>query len=333
MATLIIAEAGVNHNGDLGLARRMIAIAAESGADMVKFQTFSADRLVTANAAKADYQTRNSCGGETQLAMLRRLELSEQAHIDLIEECDRNGIEFFSTGFDDKDIDLLIGMGLQKLKVPSGEITNLPLLRHIGAQGKEVLLSTGMSTLAEVESALKILETSGTRKENITVLHCTSDYPAAMADVNLRAMVAMRDNLDVEVGYSDHTPGIDVAIASVALGASVIEKHFTIDRGLPGPDHLASLEPDELKAMIRSIRNIEKAMGSQEKKVAAGEEQNRLVARRSLVAVAEIKQGEKFSADNVAAKRPAVGICPMQWDNVIGCKAPRDFTVDEPIEL
>ncbi len=333
MKTLIIAEAGVNHNGDLALARQLIDVAAEAGADLVKFQTFSADRLVTTHARKANYQTQTTDAGESQHAMIRRLELTRDMHEALIAHCKSRGIRFFSTGFDPDSIDLLVELGFDCFKIPSGEITNLPYLRHVGRYGKLVILSTGMATLSEVEAALDILGQAGTPRERITVLHCNTEYPTPMADVNLRAMLTIRDAFGVAVGYSDHTQGIEVAIAAVALGATVIEKHFTLDRNLPGPDHKASLEPDELKAMVVAIRNIEQAMGDGIKRPSLSEAKNKPIARKSLVAACAIRAGEVFSETNLAVKRPGTGLSPMRWDEVQGLKAPRDFTTDELIEL
>jgi len=333
LKTLIIAEAGVNHNGDLVLARQLIDVAADAGADLVKFQTFSADRLVTAHATKADYQTQTTDAGESQHTMIRRLELTRDMHQALIAHCRLRGIQFFSTGFDPESIDLLAELGLESFKVPSGEITNLPYLRHVGRYGKSVILSTGMATLGEIEAALAVLEQAGTSRDRITVLHCNTEYPTPMADVNLRAMLTIRDAFGVAVGYSDHTSGIEVAVAAVALGATVIEKHFTLDRNLPGPDHKASLEPDELKAMVAAIRNIEQAMGTGIKRPSASEAKNRPIARKSLVAACAIRAGECFSETNLAVKRPGTGLSPMRWDEVLGRKAPRDFAPDELIEL
>lgn len=333
MRTLIIAEAGVNHNGDMALARRLIDVAAVAGADMVKFQTFNADRLVTASAKKADYQIRSTGAAESQHEMLRRLELSREMHEELIAHCKLRGISFLSTGFDIESIDLLVDFGQNQFKIPSGEITNLPYLRHVGRLGKPVILSTGMSTMDEIAAALGILEQAGTPHERITLLHCTTEYPTPMNEVNLRAMLTMRDAFGVAVGYSDHTAGIEVSIAAVALGASVIEKHFTLDRTLPGPDHLASLEPDELKAMVASIRNIEQVLGDGVKRPSASEARNMAVARKSLVAARAIHAGEVFSASNLAVKRPGTGISPMRWDEVLGRTAPRDFVPDEMIEI
>lgn len=333
MKTLIIAEAGVNHNGDLGLARQLVDVAAEAGADLVKFQTFSADRLVTGAARQAAYQERNTGVVESQHAMLKRLELSRAMHEELIAHCQKRGIQFFSTGFDTQSVDLLLELGATRIKIPSGELTNLPFLRHIGAAGRDVILSTGMGTLDEVIEAVGALERAGTPRARITVLHCTTNYPAEMAEVNLRAMARMREEIGVQVGYSDHTVGIEVAIAAVALGACVIEKHFTLDRSLPGPDHKASLESAELAQMVRSIRAIEAALGSPEKRPSAAELANRTVVRRSLVAAQSIAAGEIFTPANVATKRPGTGISPMRWDEVMGKRAPRAFAADELIDL
>lgn len=330
--TLIIAEAGVNHNGDLGLAKRLVDVAAEAGADLVKFQTFVADRLANPGTAKAEYQARNSGTDESQLEMLRRLELTPGMHEELVEHCRLRNITFFSTGFDIESVDFLVGLGQKRIKVPSGEVTNLPYLRHVGALGLDVILSTGMSGLGEVEAALAALEAAGTPRTRICVLHCTSDYPAAIGEVNLRAMPAMGAEFGVSFGYSDHTLGIEVAIAAVALGASVIEKHFTLDRDLPGPDHRASLVPAELAAMVAAIRNIESALGDGIKRVMPGEAKVMPFARKSLVASRAIRRGEAFSADNLTTRRPGTGLSPMHWDEVIGCLAPRDFAAGESIE-
>lgn len=333
MSVLIIAEAGVNHNGDPDLALRLVDAAADAGADRVKFQTFDAARLVSAQACKADYQLRTTDAAESQLAMLKRLELSRATHEALIRRCRERSIGFLSTAFDPGSLDLLVELGIDSLKIPSGEITNLPALRRIGALRKPVLLSTGMATLGEVETAIDVLERAGTPRSHITVLHCTTEYPTPMAEVNLRAMCAMREAFGVAVGYSDHTAGIEVAVAAVALGATVIEKHFTLDRNLPGPDHKASLEPDELGAMVEAIRNIETALGDGIKRPGPSERRNQAVARKSLVAARPIRAGEEFGADNLAVKRPGDGISPMRWDEVIGRHARRDFAADELIEL
>jgi N,N'-diacetyllegionaminate synthase len=333
LKTLIIAEAGVNHNGELALARQLIDVAAEAGADMVKFQSFRADRLVTIHARKADYQTQTTDAQESQHAMIRRLELTRDMHNALIAYCRLRGIQFFSTAFDVESIDLLVELGLDRFKIPSGEITNLPYLRHVGRYGKPVILSTGMANLGEIEAALEVLEQAGTPRKSITVLHCNTEYPTPMIDVNLRAMVAIRDAFGVPVGYSDHTSGIEVPIAAVALGATVIEKHFTLDRKLPGPDHKASLEPDEFRAMVTAIRNIEHALGDGVKRPSASEAKNRPIARKSLVAAGAIRAGDVFSERNVTVKRPGTGLSPMRWDEVLGRKARRDFAPDELIEL
>lgn len=331
--TLIIAEAGVNHNGDIGLAKKLIDVAAEAGADLVKFQTFNANRQVTDEAKKADYQIKSTDGNESQQEMLLRLELTPAMHSDLIAHCALRNIGFFSTGFDIESVDLLVSLGQNQFKIPSGEITNLPYLRHIGRLGKPVILSTGMATLGDIEAAIEVLEQAGTSRSNLTVLHCTTEYPTPMAEVNLRAMQSMHRAFGVAVGYSDHTQGVEVAIAAVALGATVIEKHFTLDRNLPGPDHKASLEPAELKAMVRAIRNIEIALGDGIKRLTPGEAKNKSVARKSLVASKAIKAGELFSVQNVTAKRPGTGISPMRWDDVAGRKALHDFAIDALIEL
>ena len=333
MKTLIIAEAGVNHNGELEIAKRLVDIAADSGADIVKFQTFKADRLVTKNASKADYQIAATGNKESQHAMLKKLELSDEMHRELISYCKFRSIEFLSTGFDIESIDYLISLGQKLFKVPSGEITNLPYLQHIGQQRCKVILSTGMSVMKEIEEAVKILEISGTPRKNITVLHCTSAYPAPMEDVNLFAMKEIGNFLDVAVGYSDHTLGIEISIAAVALGARVIEKHFTLDRNMEGPDHKASLNPNELKSMVRGIRNIEIALGDGKKRVMPSESKNITKARKVIVANLEIEKDELFSPENLTTKRANSGISPMLWNNVIGKRATRHFKKNESIEL
>ena len=328
---LIIAEAGVNHNGDLDLAKKLIDIAAEAGADLVKFQTFNANRLVTSTAKKAAYQTQATDSRESQHEMLSRLELTPSMHMELIAHCAKRKIGFFSTAFDIESTDLLVSYGQEQFKIPSGEITNLPYLRHIGQLGRPVILSTGMATMEEIKSALQILENSGTPKNSITVLHCTSVYPTPMQEVNLKAMLEIRENLGVKVGYSDHTLGIEVAIAAVAMGATVIEKHFTLDRNLPGPDHKASLEPSELKSMVNGIRNIEIALGDGTKRPTPSEAKNIPVVRKSIVASKPIQQGEVFAPENLTTKRPGIGISPMRWDEVLGKTAIRNFSADEAI--
>jgi N,N'-diacetyllegionaminate synthase len=332
MKTMIIAEAGVNHNGELELAKKLIQVAAKSGADFVKFQTFYADRLVTKKVRKAQYQMQNSQYSESQFEMLKNLELTETMHSELIEESRVQGIGFISTAFDIESANMLLSLGQNIFKIPSGEITNLPYLRHIGSISKRVILSTGMSNLQEVKDALKVLESTGISKSQITVLHCASAYPAPVVDVNLLAMRTMKETLNVEVGYSDHTLGIEVSIAAVALGATVIEKHFTLDRNLPGPDHKASLEPDELNSMVTQIRNIEQALGDGVKRSMPSELENIDLIRRSIVANCSIREGEIFSALNLSVKRPGTGISPMEWDRLIGSKASRDFEADELID-
>ena len=330
---LIIAEAGVNHNGDLDLAKKLIDAAAEAGADLVKFQTFNADRLVTSNAKKAAYQAQATDSSEYQHEMLRRLELTPGMHKEIIAHCANRKIGFFSTAFDIESADLLVSYGQKQFKIPSGEITNLPYLRHIGRLGRPVILSTGMATIEEIRSALQILEKSGTPKNSITVLHCTTEYPTPMPEVNLRAMLAIRDNFGVKVGYSDHTLGIEVAIAAVAMGATVIEKHFTLDRNLPGPDHKASLEPSELKSMVAAIRNIEVALGDGIKRPTPSETKNIPVVRKSIIASKAIQAGEIFKNENLTTKRPGTGISPMRFDEVLGMKSRRDFAEGDLIEL
>lgn len=330
--TLIIAEAGVNHNGDMQMAKRLIDAAAAAGADLVKFQTFNASRQVTRIAQKADYQKQNTNSGESQHAMLQRLELTEAMHRELIEYCASSHIGFFSTGFDIESVDMLVRLGQDQFKIPSGEITNLPYLRHIGQLGKKIILSTGMATLGDIEAAVDVLEQAGTARSMITILHCTTEYPTPMAEVNLRAMQSLHAAFGVDVGYSDHTQGIEVAIAAVAMGARVIEKHFTLDRKLPGPDHQASLEPAELRAMVAAIRNIQTALGDGIKRLAPSEVRNKPVARKSLVASRAIKAGEVFTAENLTTKRPGNGISAMRWDEFLGKNAQRDFAEDELIE-
>ncbi len=331
--TLIIAEAGVNHNGDLARAKQLIDAAAKAGADLVKFQTFKADRLVTRTAEKAAYQTQTTSKTESQHEMLRRLELDADMHKELIAHCESQSIGFFSTAFDMESIDLLVSLGQDHFKIPSGEITNLPYLRRIGGLGQAVILSTGMATLGEIESALEVLVRSGTTRSQITVLHCTTEYPTPMSEVNLRAMQSIQAAFGVAVGYSDHTPGIEVAIAAVAMGATVIEKHFTLDCNLPGPDHKASLEPEGLVAMVAAIRNIEVALGDGVKRLTQSESRNKPVMRKSVVASHVIEKGDTFSESNITVKRPGSGMSPMRWDEIVGRTAHRDFTPDELIDI
>jgi N,N'-diacetyllegionaminate synthase len=332
--TLVIAEAGVNHNGDLERAKEMVRAAARAGADLVKFQTFQASQLVRKDAPKARYQAETTGSGETQYDMIKRLELSRSDHEALLQTCAEEGIGFFSTGFDPESVDFLVELGIERLKVPSGELTNLPLLEHMAGKGLPVILSTGMATLQEIVDAVAVFEERGLERSKITVLHCNTEYPTPMADVNLSAMNAIGEALQVDVGYSDHTLGIEVAIAAVARGARVIEKHFTLDRNLPGPDHRASLVPDELAAMVEAIRNVEAALsGDGIKRPSPSEMGNRDVARRSLVAGRAISAGEAFTRDNLVAKRPGNGISPMRLPEIVGRIAVRDFAPDEMIEL
>ena len=330
--TYIIAEAGVNHNGDVEKAVQLCRAAKEAGCDAVKFQTFKAEAVVTASASKAEYQY-STTGTGSQLDMIRALELPWSTFLELDKECKRLGIVFLSTAFDHVSLAKLDALEVPIHKIASGEITNLPYLRQVGRYGRPVILSTGMATLGEIEAALEVLEQAGTQRDRITVLHCNTEYPTPMADVNLRAMLTIRDAFGVAVGYSDHTEGIEVPIAAAALGATVIEKHFTLDRNLPGPDHIASLEPDELKVMVAAIRNIDLALGDGIKRPSASEAKNRPIARRSLVAACVIRRGEVFTETNLTAKRPGTGLSPMRWDEVLGRKAPRDFMPDESIEL
>ncbi len=330
---LIIAEAGVNHNGDFRIAERLITAAKKAGADIVKFQTFQSEKIASKFAERAEYQKSNMKEELSQCEMLKKLELKEEDHIHLIKKCKKVKIRFLSTAFDFPSIDLLKRLGIKTWKIPSGEITNLPYLKKIGSFGQEIILSTGMAKLGEVEDAIGVLVKAGTPRSKIIVLHCSTEYPTPMKDVNLRAMLGIRDALGVKVGYSDHTPGIEVAVAAVALGACVIEKHFTTDRNLPGPDHKASLEPDELEKMVASIRNIEAALGNGVKAPCRSEIKNIPIVRKSIVASKRIRAGEKFSASNLAVKRPGSGISPMNWENISGRKAIRDFQKDELIEI
>ncbi len=325
----VIAEAGVNHNGDIEIAKQLIDAASEAGADAVKFQTFQADSLVCRTAKKAEYQLETTDRTETQYDMLKKLELTPQMHRELIEHCSKKNIMFLSTPFDLESIKLLSELGMQIYKIPSGEITNLPYLREIAKQQKKIILSTGMSSMDEVKAAVNVLKNNGT--EDITLLHCNTQYPTPISDVNLLAMVKMREETGLPVGYSDHTQGIEVPIAAAALGAEVIEKHFTLDRKMEGPDHKASLEPQELMQMVVGIRKIESALGSKIKQVSESEMTNVAIVRKSIVAAANIKRGEKYTEKNLTTKRPATGISPMLWDEIIGKTADRDYKVDEII--
>ena len=331
--TLIIAEAGVNHNGSMEVARQLVDKAAMAGADIIKFQTFKTDKLVSKSAKMASYQKNNMGAAEdSQYGMLKKLELSESQHEELIAYCKTKGIRFLSTAFDLDSVDYLHSLNLGLWKIPSGEITNYPYLKKIAQYGEPVIVSTGMCGMQDIQSALDVLQKYGISKSDITILHCNTEYPTPFRDVNLRAMDSIRLKFGVEVGYSDHTVGIEVPIAAVALGATVIEKHFTLDCTMEGPDHKAAIEPDELKAMVSAIRNIEQALGDGEKKITDSEKGNMEVARKSIVAACEIKEGEVFTENNLTVKRPGTGISPMLWEKVIGLKAKRGFAPEEPIE-
>lgn len=327
---LIIAEAGVNHNGDLNLALKLIDAAVDAGADVIKFQTFKASALVTEAAAKADYQKKET-GNDTQLSMLKKLELSEESHVTLQKYAASKKITFLSTPFDRESVVLLKKLKLKTGKIPSGEITNLPYLQLMAASFPKIILSTGMSTLGEVEDAVKVLYKSGTKKENLTILHCTTEYPASLSHVNLNVLPALKKKFNTNIGYSDHTKGIEVAVGAVALGATLIEKHLTLDNNLEGPDHKASLEPKEFKMMVSMIRNMEVALGNDVKKPAPVEIKNRIAARKSIVALSDIKKGEVFSEKNITTKRPGNGMSPMLWKKVIGKKATKNFKKDDLI--
>lgn len=327
---LIIAEIGVNHNGDFDTAKRMIEVAKNCGVDIVKFQTFNVDALTSGQAEMAKYQKDNIGKTETQKEMLSKLALSQEQFKELAAYCRETGITFLSTPFDIESVRFLNPL-LDIWKIPSGEITNYPYLVEIAKTGKKVILSTGMCTLDEIKEALDVLTYNGTK--DITLLHCTTDYPTPLESVNLNAMLTLKEEFGYPVGYSDHTEGIEVDIAAVAMGATVIEKHFTLDKNMPGPDHKASLEPNELREMVQAIRKIETAVGSSEKKPTQAELDNRKVARKSIVAAKDIKKGETFTTENITTKRPGTGISPMRWNEVIGQKAVRDFAADEIIEL
>lgn len=331
--TLIIAEAGVNHNGSIEIAKQLVDVAAEAGVDYVKFQTFSADRLVSKDALMAEYQKNNMHKASTQYEMLKKLELSPAQHKILIEYCAMKGVRFLSTAFDLESIDFLGDLHLGIWKVPSGEITNYPYLKRIAGYHEPVILSTGMSVYGEILDAVNLLVDNGISKDMITILHCNTEYPTPMEDVNLHAMQFLKEKFCIGVGYSDHTKGIEVPVAAVALGATVIEKHFTLSRSMEGPDHKASLEPDELKTMVTSIRNIEKALGQYDKQVTHSEEKNILIARKSIVASRKIEKGEIFTEQNLTVKRPGNGLSPMKWPEVIGKVAAKVYKPDDLIEL
>jgi len=329
----IIAEAGVNHNGDIRLAKRMVDAAVYIGVDAVKFQTFKAENVSTKYAQMAVYQKKNTGRSESQFEMAKRLELSHEAFLELDSYCKKKKIIFMSTPFDIESVNFLDKLGLKIFKIPSGEIINLPYLREVGSLKKKIIMSTGMADLKEVRNAIDILVKAGTRKRDITILHCNTEYPSPVKDVNLLAMITMRDRLKVKIGYSDHTLGIEIPVAAVALGAEVIEKHFTLDKNMKGPDHKASLEPDEFKLMITAIRNTEKAFGSRVKKASPSELKNRKIVRKSIVASRFISKGETFNENNIAAKKTIAGISPMKWDKVIGRISARNFKKDELIKL
>ena len=333
MNTTIIAEVGINHNGSLRLAKKLIDVAFDAGADYVKFQTFKTEKVMTRTAEKAEYQNNFTDKSETQFEMIKKLELDQADHEKLIQYCAEKGILFLSTAFDHESINLLAELNIPFYKIPSGEITNLPYLRHIGRMGKPVVMSTGMATLGEVREAMDVLLKAGVKKNDFTILHCNTEYPTPIEDVNLNVILNIRDKLGVKVGYSDHTLGIEIPVAAVAMGATVIEKHITLDRNLPGPDHAASLEPDELKAMVAAIRNIEKAFGDGVKKPSPSETKNIPIARKSIVAKKAIKKGDTFSKNNITVKRPGTGISPMKWDEIIGSRSKRDFEFDEQIDI
>ena len=330
--TLIIAEAGVNHNGDIKLAKKLVDVASKAGVDYVKFQTFKADQLVNKSAKKASYQKSNTGNDDSQYSMLKKLELSESDHFTLIEYCKIKNVKFLSTAFDFDSIEFLKDK-IDFYKIPSGEITNLPYLEKVAKLNLDIVMSTGMANLNEVKAAFNVLVNNGITKDRITVLHCNTEYPTPMDDVNLRAMLTIQNELGVDIGYSDHTLGIEVPIAAVALGAKVIEKHFTLDRNLEGPDHKASLEPNELIAMVNGIRNIEKALGHSIKEPSKSEQKNIVIARKSIVAITPIKKGEILNTSNLSVKRPGNGISPMKWHDIIGTKAIKDFESDQLIEL
>ncbi len=333
--TIVIAEAGVNHNGSLELAKQLVDKAAEAGADYIKFQTFKAENLVTSYAKQAEYQQRNTnFDKQSQYQMLKKLELSTKDHKVLMNYCQERGIRYFSTAFDFESIDFLHSLKLGMWKIPSGEVTNYPFLKRIACFNEKTILSTGMCDMEDVRHAVNVLYRNGLAKANLAILHCNTEYPTPFEDVNLGAMVSLHEEFDVAVGYSDHTKGIEVPIAAVALGATIIEKHFTLNHNMEGPDHKASLEPNELKAMITAIRNTEKAVsGDGRKHISKSECKNMVIARKSIIASRDIHRGELFTEENLTVKRPGTGISPMKWELVIGKRAIRDFMKDELIEL
>jgi N,N'-diacetyllegionaminate synthase len=331
--TIIIAEAGVNHNGSIEIAKKMIDLAVIAGVDYIKFQTFNTHKLTLKSAKKAEYQINNTHNSDSQYEMLSKLELSKENHYELITYCKNRNIAFLSTAFDLESVAFLSNFDMDFFKIPSGEITNYPYLKKIAQYKRPVILSTGMSTMDDIENAMAVLIDNGLNKNDITILHCNTEYPTPFEDVNLRAMQAIADRFKVKVGYSDHTQGIEIPVAAVALGATVIEKHFTLSRDMDGPDHKASLEPNELKAMVVAIRNVEKALGNRKKQVTDSERKNMDIARKSIIAAKDIKKGDVFGEDNITVKRPGNGISPMRWEEVLGKTAKKDFREDELIEL
>lgn len=335
MHTLIIAEAGVNHNGSIDIAKQLVDKAVEAGVDIIKFQTFKVEKLVSKTAKQADYQKKNigNNADDSQYNMLKKLELSEQNHQELMDYCKEKGIKFFSTAFDLESIDYLHSLNFGLWKIPSGEITNYPYIKKIALYREPVILSTGMCEMDDISAAMNVLCKNGVSRNQITILHCNTEYPTPYEDVNLLAMQQIKDEYKVKVGYSDHTKGIEVPIAAVALGATVVEKHFTLDRNMEGPDHKASLEPDELKAMVSAIRHIEQALGEGHKHISESERKNMVIARKSIVAACPIKKGEMLTEQNLTVKRPGTGLSPMRWEEVIGTNAIRDFNEEDLIAL
>jgi len=329
LKTIVIAEAGVNHNGSIETAKKLIDVAASAKVDFVKFQTFKAENLATKSADKAKYQKDLTDNKESQFEMLKKLELDFESHIELIKYCSHKKIKFLSTPFDIDSLNMLLKLDIPLIKIPSGELTNLPLLREIGKTKKPIIMSTGMATLDEIDSALKILYNSGAKKNKITVLHCNTEYPTPIKDVNLNAMLTIKKELKVAVGYSDHTLGIDISLAAVVLGATIIEKHFSLDRMQPGPDHKASLMPDELINLVRSINKIEKALGNGEKTPSPSEKKNLFIARKSIVAKKNIDKNKFFTEQNLTTKRPGTGMSPMKWNKIIGQKSKKNYKIDE----
>jgi N,N'-diacetyllegionaminate synthase len=332
--TIIIAEAGVNHNGSIEIAKKLIDVAAEAGVDYVKFQTFKSEKVISKNAKKAEYQIANTENAvESQLEMVKKYELDKDTHLELIRYCKDKEVKFLSSPFDLESIDLLAELGINLFKIPSGEITNMPYLKKVAALKKEIILSTGMCNLADIENALNILIKNGAKRESITILHCNTEYPTPMGDVNLLAMNTIKLAFKVNVGYSDHTLGIEIPIAATALGATVIEKHFTLDRNMEGPDHIASLEPNDLIEMVKAIRNIDLALGDGIKAPSPSEKKNIEIARKSIVAADNLKAGDIISEKNITIKRPGCGISPLFWDEIIGKKVTKDCEEDELLEM